>query len=353
MLVLWRRHTKDCPHKHEGRDYSKCRCSIWIDWRVSGKRVRKPLGLRDWQAAQIRARHLEAEGVVSDLVPQTLEQAGKKFLEDAKARGLRDSSIYKYKLVLKQLEAFAKERGFVFLSSFGIDELRAFRASWPNKNLSASKKLEHLKTFFRFCYDSGWIKTNHAKLIKPPKVDGPPVLPFSEDEMKKILAACDTHPIPERGQQLKALVLLMRHSGLRIGDACTLNRDRIHKGTLELYTAKSGTKVRLPLHPTVLEALERIPKTNEFYFWSGESKRETGIKVWENTFASLFKRAGFAGHSHRLRHTFAVGLLQKGVSMENLSTLLGHRSIKVTERYYASWAAGRQQHLEEEVRRTW
>ena len=52
MLVLWRRHTKDCPHKHEGRDYLKCRCSIWIDWRVSGKRVRKPLGLRDWQAAQ-------------------------------------------------------------------------------------------------------------------------------------------------------------------------------------------------------------------------------------------------------------------------------------------------------------
>jgi site-specific recombinase XerD len=301
----------------------------------------------------MRARQLEAEGVVTELVPQTLEQATKKFLEDTKARGLRDSSIYKYKLVLKQLETFGKERGLVFLSSFGVDELRAFRASWPNKNLSASKKLEHLKTFFRFCFDSGWVKTNHAKLLKPPKVDDPPVLPFSEQEMTKILAACDTHPNPTRGHQLKALVLLMRHSGLRIGDACTLRRERISGGVLELYTAKSGTKIRLPLHPTVLEALGKIHKTNEFYFWSGRSKRETGIKVWENTFASLFKRAGFSGHSHRLRHTFAVGLLQKGVTMENVSTLLGHRNIKITQKHYSSWMKERQRLLEEAVRLTW
>lgn len=38
--------------------------------------------------------------------------------------------------------------------------------------------------------------------------------------------------------------------------------------------------------------------------------------------------------------------------MGNVSTLLGHRSIKITEKYYASWVAARQQHLEEEVRRT-
>jgi integrase len=179
------------------------------------------------------------------------------------------------------------------------------------------------------------------------------VLPFTEEEMKNILAACDTHPNPERGRQLKALVLLMRHSGLRIGDACTLSRDRIHKGMLELHTAKSGTKVRLPLNPVVLEALERVSNPGSFPFWNGESKRRTVVGVWENTFASLFKRAGFPGHSHRLRHSFAVGLLQKGVSMENVSTLLGHRSIKTTERHYASWVKARQEGLEKAIRLTW
>jgi integrase/recombinase XerD len=301
----------------------------------------------------MRARQLEADGITNELVPQTLEDCRKKFLEDAKARGLRDVSLYKYRLVLKQLEAFGNDRGLVFISSFGVEELRAFRASWPNKNLSARKKLEHLKSFFRFCFDSGWIKNNPAKSIKPPKVYDPPVLPFSDEEMKKILAACDSHALPTRAVQLRALVLLMRDSGLRIGDACTLSRDRIRNGLLELYTAKSGTKVRLPLNPRAVKALKSIPTGNGYYFWSGESKRRTCINVWEESFKKMFERAGIDGHSHQLRHTFAVGLLQKGLSKENVSTLLGHRSIKVTERHYAPWVAARQQHLEKEVRRTW
>jgi site-specific recombinase XerD len=142
----------------------------------------------------MRARQLEADGITSEILPQTLDQCSKKFLEDAEARGLREASLYKYRLVLKQLEAFGKEHGWVFISSFGVEELRAFRASWPNKNLSASKKLEHLKAFFRFCHDSGWVKENPARTIKPPKINDPPVLPFSPEDMKKILAACDSHP---------------------------------------------------------------------------------------------------------------------------------------------------------------
>ena len=86
---------------------------------------------------------------------------------------------------------------------------------------------------------------------------------------------------------------------------------------------------------------------------SGESKRRTCINVWEQTFQKMFQRAGIEGHSHQLRHTFAVGLLQKGVSMENVAALLGHQNIKITQKHYASWVAGRQQHLDEEVRRTW
>jgi integrase/recombinase XerD len=353
MLVLWRRHTQTCPHKDDGREHLKCRCSIWIDWRIAGKRVRKPLHTRDWQAAQMRARQLEADGITSEVVPLTLEQTSKKFLDDATARGLREASLYKYRLVLKQLKAFGDKVGVVFISSFGIEELRAFRASWPNKNLSAAKKLEHLKAFFRFCHDSGWIKDNPAKVIKPPKVDDPPVLPFSDDEMKKILQACDTHSQPERAVQLRALVLLMRHSGLRIGDAVQLSRDKIHDGILELRTEKSGTKVRLPLNPEAAQALTNVPKIGVYYFWNGESKRRTAINIWERTFMSLFKRAGIQGHSHQFRHTFAAGLLKRGVSIGNVSTLLGHRSLKITEKHYSAWVAGRQQHLEDEVRRTW
>src|SRR5689334_6684093 len=56
---------------------------------------------------------------------------------------------------------------------------------------------------------------------------------------------------------------------------------------------------------------------------------------------------------HRLRHTFAVSLLQKGVSIEIVSVFLAHSSIRVTERHYAPWVKARQEQLEAAVRKAW
>jgi site-specific recombinase XerD len=57
--------------------------------------------------------------------------------------------------------------------------------------------------------------------------------------------------------------------------------------------------------------------------------------------------------SHRLRDTFAVDLLTKGVPMEEVSKMLGHESITTTERHYAQWAKGRQDRVDELVTATW
>jgi integrase/recombinase XerD len=57
------------------------------------------------------------------------------------------------------------------------------------------------------------------------------------------------------------------------------------------------------------------------------------------------------GHSHRFRDTYAVDLLQAGVSLENVSTLLGHRSIRITERHYSPWVKTRQDALDRELLR--
>jgi site-specific recombinase XerD len=57
--------------------------------------------------------------------------------------------------------------------------------------------------------------------------------------------------------------------------------------------------------------------------------------------------------SHRLRDTFAVDLLSKGVPMEEVSKLLGHDSIKTTEKSYSAWAKIRQDRLNKLVIGTW
>jgi integrase len=57
--------------------------------------------------------------------------------------------------------------------------------------------------------------------------------------------------------------------------------------------------------------------------------------------------------SHRLRDTFAVELLQAGVPLERVSILLGHRSVRVTERHYNPWERSRQEQLEADVASAW
>jgi len=181
-------------------------------------------------------------------------------------------------------------------------------------------------------------------------------MPFTDDEMKKILKACDQHPSgrgENRAVQMTALVLLMRHTGLRIGDACTLERKRIHHGLLVLRTEKGGTEVRIPVHPDAMKALDKIPNRSPYYFWSGESKRRTVVNIWEDSFKSMFKRAGIDGHSHRLRHTFAVDLLQRGTSLEHVSSLLGHKNLKITQKHYSAFTPGRRDALEDAVRAAW
>ena len=50
--------------------------------------------------------------------------------------------MYKYDLLSRQMARFAEDQGLRFLREFDLPMLRKFRASWPNQNLGALKKLE-------------------------------------------------------------------------------------------------------------------------------------------------------------------------------------------------------------------
>jgi Phage integrase family len=91
-----------------------------------------------------------------------------------------------------------------------------------------------------------------------------------------------------------------------------------------------------------------------YYFWDGESKLETIIGSWRKRLNRLFEPAEVtSGHSHRLRDTFAVELLLAGVPIVRVSILLGHESVRTTERNYAPWVRSRQEQLEADLTRAW
>jgi integrase/recombinase XerD len=105
----------------------------------------------------------------------------------------------------------------------------------------------------------------------------------------------------------------------------------------------------------MLERSEATPKmTERYYFWTGVGKLCTAVRMWDMRLKRIFDQAKLArGHAHRFRDTFAVELLLQGVPMERVAVLLGHQSIKITERHYAPWVRARQEQLEEDVSRVW
>src|SRR5215472_4287797 len=137
--------------------------------------------------------------------------------------------------------------------------------------------------------------------------------------------------------------------------AC-FNQSRIlADGSIFLYTHKTTEPVTIPMHPELKEALGQItPNAFGYYFWSGESAVMTAADNWRVRFQKAFARACIQnGHPHRLRDTFAVDLLLRGVSIDQVSLLLGHSSIKVTEQHYLAFVKARRKQLSEAVMLAW
>lgn len=378
MLTLYRRHLKRCS-KTEDRYWKRCSCPMWVEGTVNGKYIRHSLRTASWERAQGLAHQIESADDPRSRPekkeqPITIEQAVDEYLADAKARDLADSTLYKLGIIFRrQFLTWAKAEGYSLLRELDLRALQAFRATWKDGGLAKKKKQERLTGFFWFCIRAGWITTSPTLNMKRIIVNQTPTDYFTREQYALIVAATlrldegkeRAYDIDKRGKRIRALTELMRWSGLRIRDAVTLERTRLVGDNVLLYQAKTGTPVFVPLPPHIAEELRNVPpgaKPNpRYFFWSGNGDPKSAVADWQRSYRRLLEIAALENPDgtskrsfpHMFRDTFAVENLLAGVPIDQVSMLLGHKSVKITEKHYAPWVKARQEQLAASVRNAW
>jgi integrase/recombinase XerD len=383
MLSVYSRHYPPCTS--DDLNYKRCRCPKWINGVLGadGPFIRRSAKTRSWEKAEEFKRELEAEYEVKQngdresvaVTPEkiSVKDAVTRFLNSKRNENLAESTVEKLKTIFeKQFLSWATASRLNHLEDIRTADLEAFRDTWEDGPLAKKKKQERLVGFFYYGLRLGWIKSNPAVSLGRIRADGPPTDYFPKHEFNQIIDATYIYQpkgwVECRNQatRLRILILLMRWSGLAIRDAVTLERRRLNeKDELFLYRAKTGNPVYVPLPSELAELLRTIPPgpcpNPRYFFWSGNGSAKSVVGNWQRSFRRLFKIANLQRedgtakrcHPHMLRDTFAVEMLLAGVPLEQVSILLGHKSVKITEKHYAPWVKARQELLAANVRKAW
>jgi integrase/recombinase XerD len=370
LVTIFVRHSADCLHKGDSF-YKRCQCRKSLRFFHNGKQQTVSAKTRSWAEAEKAKRKLEDQFKAADpnqplssVTVQaesrpTIEKAIELYLSDKLTQGLDPTAYKKHVRELGRFSDFMSKRGKFFPHEIGLTNLTEFRATWVHlypSSLTRSKVQERLRGFLRCLFHAKMI--DQMPVLSPIKVTEPPTLPLTDGQYAKLLENISTEfKSADRVKRLHALIRLMRYSGLAINDAVTLERTELVRDTRKnIYRVvtsrqKTGVHVSVPIPEDVALEVIAVMELNghpDYIFWNRiDGKKKAAVDVWERAFKRAFKAAGMPnGHSHQLRDTFAVGLLQNGVPLEEVSKSLGHTSIKTTEKSYAPWVTARQDRLD-------
>jgi len=367
-IEIFVRHAAGCRYRDD-EGWKRCDCRKHLRWTFDGKQYRRSAKTRSWAQAEEKKRELEetfkagGKPEVIEETRKTIADAVKLFIAERKTAGLHSSVVKKYERELERFRLFFEDRSKFFPKDIDLEMLVLFRETWDDlypSSLTRQQVQTRLRRFLRFCHNGGWLE--RVPILSPITADEPPTMPLSTAEYTKLLAEIPKKFEGTKAARVRALVQLMRHSGLAIRDAVTLQRSEIKKDEkkklIRVVTKrqKTGTHVSVPLAPDVASEILAVKNGTDYLFWTGGGLETSAVTNWQHDLRTLF-RSAFGKNTrftpHCLRDTAACGWLTAGIPMEEVSKLLGHTSIKTTEKHYAAWAQARQDRLDSLVVATW
>jgi site-specific recombinase XerD len=218
------------------------------------------------------------------------------------------------------------------------------------KPATVRARFSALRRFFNWCVEEEEIEHSPMARMHGPKVDEPPPAVLSEDEQRRLLAACKGDEFEDRRDA--ALLRLMLDAGIRRGEAATIKLEDLDlNGQVVKILGKGnrpglaflGAKTARDLD-RYLRVRARHPRAALPELWLAKKGALTGDGIHH----LIGRRARLAGiersiHPHLTRHSWADAMKRGGASDEDLMTLGHWRDAKIMRRYAASAAQSRAQ----------
>ncbi|MGH9774499.1 MAG: site-specific tyrosine recombinase XerD [Candidatus Acidiferrales bacterium] len=260
-------------------------------------------------------------------------------------KGLSENTIAAYRRDLKKFAAFISKRK-ANVQNVRRSEIVDFLASLYYCKLDSRTVARHmvsLRQFFRFLLSEGEIKEDPAQHFESPKFRSRLPAYLSIDEVEQLLAIPDTDTI--LGLRDRAMIEMLYSSGLRVSELLHLKISDLNFESGVLRCVGKGDKERLvPVGRPALEAVRNYLRSSrpellrnrkaDVLFLNNRGGRFARENFWR-LLSRYGQRAGLRMRlsPHKLRHSFATHLLERGADLRSVQMLLGHSSITTTQIY--------------------
>jgi integrase/recombinase XerC len=254
-------------------------------------------------------------------------------------------TVSAYKNDVLSFEVFTKNEGVIENIDFATySHIRSFIVSLVNSNIanvSINRKLQSLKSYYKFLLKTKQILTSpflqHKALKTPKKIQ----IPFSVNEVCNVLDLFD-QPVSYEEIRNKLIIDLFYTTGIRRAELINLTISNVDTAGNSIKVVGKRNKERiLPLLPIVtqqinlyLQERRQLPNDTIFFFLTKKGAKLSESFVYRlihNYFSIVSSKVKKSPHI--LRHTFATHLLNNGADLKSVKELLGHSSLASTQIY--------------------
>jgi integrase len=210
-----------------------------------------------------------------------------------------------------------------------IEQFKAAKLEEGLSKTTVNHYLKILKRLFNIAIDWGYVGENPVRRVKLyNEKDGFKERILSNEEEEHLLWASFEH--------LRPILVVALNTGMRKGEILNLTWDRIDlaQRLIQVVNTKSGRNRTIPINSALFEVLNELKRDrkSEYVFFNSRTYKPFG--TIRRSFENACRRAKIKGlRFHDLRHTFASRLVERGVDIVRVKELLGHSSVKITERY--------------------